>query len=399
MYDWSETSPHLRGTAFQPPLLQARLAVSVLGEPVGLEREATYRTRNQAAGEVRREVRVVPQVDVTLEPGTLVWPVDGVQERDFTVTLMYNGSRRYGGEVELLVDGWPTPPVQRFSFERVGQSQRFVFSLTRPPEVRSARVEIRATVTGDDRRTFERGVSVVDYPHIRPTSWVRPARSSVTIAPIALPPVSRVGYVRGAADRIPEALSQIGVPLEVLDGDDLASGDLSVYDVIVIGSRAYETDSALTTHNERLMQYTRDGGLLVVQYQQYQFMNGGYAPYPLEIGRPHDRVTDESAPVRILQPDHSAFVRPNRIVPGDWDGWPQERGLYFAHEWDEAYQPLLETHDAGRPPLQGGLLVARYGAGMYVYTGLSFLRALPAGNPGAFRLFLNILGLRPDQVP
>ena len=399
MYDWSDTSPHLRGTPFQPPLLQARLVVSVLGESVGIEREATYRTRNQAAGEVRREVRVVPQVDVTLEPGTLVWPVDGVQERGFTVTLTYNGSRRYGGEVGLLVDGWPTPPVQRFSFERVGQSQRFVFSLTRPSQVRSATVEIRASVTGDDRRTFERGVSMVDYPHIRRTAWVRPARSSVTIAPIALPPVSRVGYVRGAADRVPEALSQIGVPLEVLDGDDLASGDLSVYDVIVIGSRAYETDSALTTHNERLMQYTRDGGLLVVQYQQYQFVSGGYAPYPLEIGRPHDRVTDETAPVRILQPDNPAFARPNHIEPGDWDGWPQERGLYFAQTWDEAYQPLLETHDAGRPPLQGGLLVARNGAGIYVYTGLSFVRALPAGNPGAFRLFLNLLGLRPAQVP
>ncbi|MFB3111297.1 MAG: PIG-L family deacetylase, partial [Gemmatimonadales bacterium] len=161
----------------------------------------------------------------------------------------------------------------------------------------------------------------------------------------------------------------------------------------------YEKDSALTTHNDRLLQYTRDGGLLVVQYQQYQFVRGAYAPYPLDIGRPHDRVTDETAPVRILRPEAPVFNTPNRIGPADWEGWPQERGLYFAQTWDEAYQPLLETNDAGRPPLRGGLLVTRSGAGTYVYTGLSFFRALPAGNPGALRLFLNILGLRPAKVP
>lgn len=399
MYDWSATPPKLRGTPFQPPLLAGRMVVSVLGGQVVLSREATFRTRNQATGEVRREVRVVPRVDVALEPGALVWPVDGERERDFTVTLTYNGSEPYGGEIAIGVDGWPTPPAQRFAFERTGESGRFVFSLQRPVEVRDARVTIRAIATGDDRLTFDRGVSVVSYSHIRPTAWVRPARSDVRVATIGLPLVSRVGYVRGAADRVPEALMQVGVPVEVLDGEDLARGDLSVYDVIVVGSRAYEKDSALTTHNDRLLQYTRDGGLLVVQYQQYQFVRGGYAPYPLVIGRPHDRVTDETAPVTILRPEAPVFNTPNRIGPADWEGWPQERGLYFAQTWDEAYQPLLETHDAGRPPLRGGLLVARSGAGTYVYTGLSFFRALPAGNPGALRLFLNILGLRPAKVP
>ena len=399
MYDWSAAPPELRGTPFQPPLLEAQFAVSVLDHPIRLQREATFRTRNQAAGEVRREVRVVPRVDVALEPANVVWPVDGERERDFIVTLTYNGSERYGGEVGLRIAGWPVPPARRFSFERVGESRRFVFSVTRPPEVRDARVQIRATATGDDRLTFDRGISVMDYSHVRPTAWVREAHSDTRIAQIALPPVSRVGYVRGAADRVPEALSQIGVPIEVLDGDQLARGDLSVYDVIVVGGRAYETDSALTSHNERLLQFTRDGGLLVVQYQQYQFVRGEYAPYPLNIGRPHDRVTDETAPVRILRPDNPVFNSPNRIEPADWEGWPQERGLYFAQTWDEAYQPLLETNDVGRPPLQGGLLVARYGAGTYVYTGLSFFRGLPAGNLGEFRLFLNLLGLRPDHVP
>jgi hypothetical protein len=137
----------------------------------------------------------------------------------------------------------------------------------------------------------------------------------------------------------------------------------------------------------------RSGGLLLVQYQQYQFVRGDYAPYRLDIARPHDRVTDEDAPVTVLDPAHPAAVRPNPLDEADWLGWPQERGLYFAHEWDPAYTPLLEMADPGSPPLRGGLLVAPYGDGTYVYTGISFFRALPAGVPGAYRLFLNLLAL------
>ncbi|GIW53393.1 MAG: hypothetical protein KatS3mg081_2748 [Gemmatimonadales bacterium] len=222
---------------------------------------------------------------------------------------------------------------------------------------------------------------------------MRPARAEIRVAPITLPAVSRVGYVRGASDRVPEALLQLGLPLEILSAAQLARSDLSVYDAIIIGARAYETDSALVRHNRRLLDYVRDGGLLLVQYQQYAFVAGNYAPYPLTINRPHDRVTDETAPVTILEPEHPAFTRPNRIGPADWEGWPQERGLYFAGTWDSAYRPLIETADPGYPPLRGGLLVASYGRGTYVYTGLAFFRALPAGVPGAYRLFLNLLAL------
>jgi len=132
---------------------------------------------------------------------------------------------------------------------------------------------------------------------------------------------------------------------------------------------------------------------VIVQYQQYAFVTGGYAPHQLTIGRPHDRVTDETAPVTVLDPNHPVFARPNRLGSADWEGWPQERGLYFARTWDSAYVPLLEMNDPGMPLLRGGLLVTRVGAGTYVYTGLAFFRALPAGVPGAYRLFLNLLAL------
>jgi len=212
-------------------------------------------------------------------------------------------------------------------------------------------------------------------------------------ARLALPGLARVGYVRGASDRVPEALRAVGVPVELLAPDSLARGDLSRYDAIVIGSRAYETEPALVAANGRLLDYARAGGLVIVQYQQYPFVDGGFAPYRLSIARPHERVTDETAPVTPLDPKHPVFHVPNEIAAGDWNGWVQERGLYFAHDWDAAYAALLETHDPGEPPLQGGLLVARLGRGTYVYTGLSFFRQLPAGVPGAYRLFANLLTL------
>jgi hypothetical protein len=188
-------------------------------------------------------------------------------------------------------------------------------------------------------------------------------------------------------------LQRAGLALTTLDATALDAGAFDAYDVIVVGSRAYETDSALVRANGRLLDWVRAGGHLIVQYQQYPFITGGYAPLPLTIARPHDRVTDETSPVTVLDARHAAFRQPNRIGPADWDGWPQERGLYFAATWDTAYVPLLELRDPGREPVRGGLLVARVGRGSYVYTGLSFFRALPAGVPGAFRLFFNLLDL------
>jgi hypothetical protein len=298
----------------------------------------------------------------------------------------------------LEIDGWRTPPAEPFVLEQQGESQIFQFRLTRPDGIDNAQVQVRAVVRTDDGRQFERGVISIDYPHVRPASRVIFAVSEVRVAPIQLPAVRRVGYLRGAADRVPEALIQIGLPVELLGAHALESEDLARFDAIVVGSRAYETDPALVQHNHQLREYVRNGGCLIVQYQQYQFVRDQYAPYPLSISRPHDRITNETAPVTVLLPDHPALTVPNRIGSDDWRGWPQERGLYFAGTWDGAYTPLLEMSDPGEQPVRGGLLVARYGEGTYVYTGLSFFRALPAGVPGAYKLFLNLIGLNQRAV-
>ncbi len=393
LYDWRDAPIATLGEPFQPPLVSARVEAELLDSPFAITREVSHRFLDQAVGEVRRPVRVAPAIEVSVAPERLVWPSGDSRARTFTVTLSANGGDPIEGEVILQADGWGAPEAQPFRLERAGESASFAFRLARPSDAGMREVTVRAVARSRDGREFDRGVALVSYPHIRTTGWVKPAQSSVRVAPIALPDVERVGYVRGAADRVPEALTQVGIPVELLDAEALARADLTAFDVIVIGSRAYEIDRALVRHNGRLLQYVADGGLLLVQYQQYQFVRGEYAPHPLTIGFPHDRVTDETAQVRMLRPEHPVLTHPNRLDAADWDGWPQERGLYFAHTWSDAYTPLLIMADPGMPELRGGLLVARYGEGTYVYTGISFFRALPAGTTGAYRLFMNLLAL------
>ena len=175
----------------------------------------------------------------------------------------------------------------------------------------------------------------------------------------------------------------------------MRAGDFAEFDVVVLGVRAYETRADLVAANEALLDFARAGGTVVVQYNKYEFPAGGFAPYPVTIRRPHDRVTDETAAVTILAPDSPVFAEPNAIGPADFEGWVQERGLYFLGEWDQRYTPVVEMADPGEDPKRGALLVAPVGDGLYLYTGLAFFRQFPAGVPGAYRLFANLVSVRP----
>jgi LmbE family N-acetylglucosaminyl deacetylase len=402
LYDWTGVPPDVRGLPFDPPPMEARVRLTIAGEPVTLTREVVYRYRDQAIGEVRRPMFVTRAFDVAIAPDEVLWPVDGGKDpRRFTVTVTNRARGPGTARVTFTAPaGWPPVPAESLAFGREDETKSITVALS-PPLQRlvPGAYDLRAAVIGADGRRNEGALQVIDYPHIRPRAAVQGSVARLRAAPIALPALSHVGYVRGASDRVPEALQAVGVPIEMLGPDSLARGDLSRYDAIVIGSRAYETDPALVANNGRLLEYARAGGLLLVQYQQYPFVDGGYAPYRLSIGRPHDRVTDETAPVTPLDPAHPALHYPNEIGAGDWRGWVQERGLYFAHDWDTTYVPLLETHDVPGPELKGGVLVAPLGRGTYVYTGLSFFRQLPAGVPGAYRLFANLLGLKKTSVP
>ncbi len=384
------------GDPFGPPPLTARVTLTPEGgPPVVQEREVVHRYRDQAIGEVRHPILIVPRVDVKLDPTEKVWPTGVRAPQTYTVTLQHGVAEPTSGEVSLeLPAGWPAVPPQRFSLSHEEERESLVFQVRSPAGLTAGSYEVRAVARDSAGHRYSTGLRTVEYPHIRIRAWAREAASAVHAVPIALPAVARVGYIRGASDRVPEALLDIGLPVEMLDAAILERGDLSKYDVIVVGSRAYETDPALVENNTRLLEYARAGGRVMVQYQQQPFFNGHFAPAPLSVASPHDRVTDENAPVTSLVPESPAFTRPNRVTDFDWAGWVQERGLYFAHTWDLSYTPLLEMSDPGEPPLRGGLLVTALGKGTYIYTGLAFFRQLPAGVPGAYRLFINLLDLR-----
>jgi LmbE family N-acetylglucosaminyl deacetylase len=410
------------GEPFEPPTFLGSVEVNTgESDSLGATRlqEAAYRFNDQAHGEVRRPVTVVPRIDVKIDPATELWPLNSPAPHRFTVTLTHGAKDTTSGSVVLeLPRGWPEVAPQHFRLTREDERVTLVFPVRAPARLMPGTAELRAVARDSAGTRYDLGVYTVDYPHIRPRSYTRPAAAILRMAPLVLPRLVRVGYVRGAADRVPEALAGVGIPVTLLSAATLERGDLTRYDAIILGPRAYETDAALLAHNRRLLEYTRRGGLLIVQYQQHQFFAGRFAPYQLKVGgqplrlnelphtgaagnspgRPtppisHDRVADENAPVQIIAPNHPVARYPNRLIRTDWEGWVQERGLYFARSWDRRYRPILTTHDPGEPPLAGGLLIASVGKGTYVYTGLSFFRQLPAGVPGAFRLFANLLAL------
>jgi hypothetical protein len=210
-------------------------------------------------------------------------------------------------------------------------------------------------------------------------------------------PGLRVGYVAGTGDDVPETLDQLGVPYELLDTSALATGDLSKYSTILLGIRAYAARSDVKTYNQRLLDYVAQGGVLVVQYNTPEYDNN-YGPFPYTMGRNPEEVSEENAPVAILDPADPMFQSPNRITTADFDGWVEQRGSKFFTTWDPRWKPLIETHDTGQAPQKDAWLVARHGKGLYVYCGLAWYRQLPLAVPGAVRIFANLISQRTQKA-
>jgi hypothetical protein len=228
---------------------------------------------------------------------------------------------------------------------------------------------------------------VIDYAHIPYQLVLRPA--SVRLAPVELRvSAGRIGYVRGSGDTIASDLAHVGFKVEELDDETLRSGKLDGYTTIILGIRAHNTRQAVVRSHARLMDYVKRGGNLIVQYTTLGD-TGPLGPFPLEIGR--DRITDETATPTFIDSKHALLARPHAITTADFADWMQERGIYFGAKWDKRYKPLLKFSDPGETPLEGSLLVAEHGKGRYIYTGLAFFRQLPAGVPGAYRLFANLV--------
>lgn len=392
LYEWKGVEKADLGEPLGKAPVVAVFDLRIAEATLRIEREVVFRYRSQTEGEVRRPLRLVPLVEVSIEPGLLLWPHTSADKRVIEVVVRSHGSEPVRGRVELRSDAdWLAGRSQELVIKEPNGGQVLRFSVGAPEVTHQGRVDVTAVAVLPDGQEIAASYPVVSYPHIRRMTAPREAQLEIQTLDLELPPVTRIGYIRGASDRVPEILGEIGLPVEMLDAAALGSGDLGVFDAIVVGSRAYETDPVLAEVNSRLIDYVRRGGLLVVQYQQYQYVRGNFAPIKLQINRPHGRVTDETAPVTALEPEHPLFRYPNRIAEGDWQDWVQERGLYFAAEWDPSFTPLLSLQDEGREAERGALLVAEVGEGLYIYTGLSFFRQLPAGVPGAIRLFVNLL--------
>ena len=392
VYDWSAAEPWQRGlSGFEPPLV-ARLSMTIDDAPVVVEREVVFRAVDQALGEVRQPLRALPPAELSVEPGLILWPIG--ERRTATVRLHVRSHLATSLEGVVRCGRAGSWRVEPFPVTIAGSGERtYEAALVPPVRLRGGRFGLPCELELAAGGRVRQSVPLIDYDHIRPVPFPSPARLGISALDLELPTIERLAWVRGASDPLPELLAEIGLPVEVIDGREVGRTELGRYDAIVVGSRAFEVDPHLGPANERLLDYARGGGTVLVLYQQYDFVNGGYAPYPFEIARPHDRITDERSPVRLLAPEHPVFNSPNRLAESDWAGWVTERGLYLADSWDPAFTPLIALEDPGQPEQSGALLIADVGEGRWLYSGLSFFRQLPAGVPGAYRLLVNLLAL------
>ena len=370
-------------------------------KPPALEVEAQYFAFDTASA-IRVEpeacVAVLPPYSLTLTPDNVVLNTLHTNETiPVKVTLKQYRTGTTTAKVSLqLPDGWMAEPSSvdvPFAFR--GETKTISFTVKTTPKVKNGKYEILAQVTGTDGVTENgRNVQVIEYPHVGRSYLILPTELIVQAFDLVIPENQRIGYVSSGFDRIDKYLRQVGVNCINLDANEIQSGDLSRYDTIILGIRAYGFRRELIDSNQRLLQYVENGGNLVVQYHKPEDKwKPQLAPYPIFIGESliDWRVTNEQSDVRMLAPEHPMFHKPNLITSADWDGWVQERSIYNPSRWGSEYTELIATSDPGEPEFRGIFLSAHYGKGTYTYSSLAWFREIPQLVPGAFRLFVNMI--------
>ena len=334
---------------------------------------------------------VVPPFSIHTVPSTQIIAAKPDPVADLNAQVRSTADH-VSGEVRADVpSGWKVQPsAEPVDFSKQGEHNTDFKIL--PDGAKEGRYRVSAAVQANGR-DFKQGYSLVSRPDIGGFFYYQPAVQRASVVDVKIPPGLKVGYIMGAGDDIPTVLEQIGLDVTLLNAQDVASGDLQRFGTIVLGIRAYDTREDVRKNNQRLLDYVKNGGTLVVQYNTgpTEFNAGNYTPYPATLSR--NRVTVEDAPVTLLQPENEVFHYPNQITQSDFAGWVQERGLYFMEPFDAKYTPLLASNDPGEQPQKGGLLLAQDGKGYYIYTGYAFFRQLPFGVPGAIRLYVNLLSV------
>ncbi len=382
-----------------PPRLEAEAVVTLMGESVTIRRSVQTMESDLPYGYVLRDLKVAPALAVNVDPARRVIPSE--QEGgtfSVSVELLNNNPGNINGELALdAPEGWiAEPPGHEFSFRQAGQRAEYEFEVTFPrldgPEYMVEAVAIA------DGRSYREGYDIIRHRDLEVRYLYEPAQISVHGLDVRIAPGLSVGYVMGVGDEVPDGIKQLGADVQLLTSENLATGDLAAYDAIVIGTRAYAVRQDLLTYNMRLLDYAEAGGNLIVLYQTQEFVPDLMAPFPAQLPRSAEEVSEEDAPVSVLAPDHAVFHWPNSISPDDFDGWVEQRGSKFFTEWDAAYTPLIETNDTGQEPQRGAWLIARHGAGHYTYFALAIHRQTPYAVPGPYRIFANLLSMGQSEA-
>ena len=406
---------------WRQPALAAGVELAIGGQTIAHTVPVTAPVSRLPYGSVTRRVETLPALSVSLAPGVGIVPVDGAggdigspgepaaASMEVRARVVANAAPLSATVRLELPAGWTTVPgapgVVEHDFVSPGEILDAAFLIAPPAGWRGeAEIAAVARARGTDHR---RGYATIEHRDLPLARLWRPARTTVRSVGVARLDGVRIGYVMGVGDEVPAGIEALGATVELLDEAALAEldpaadtgSDEAGFHAIVVGTRAYAVREDLVEYNPRLLEYARGGGHLIVLYQTQEYVPSAMAPYPASLPRGAEEVSEEDAPVRLLRPDHPYMAAPNRIAEADFDGWIEQRGSKFFSDWDPAYTPLVETHDAGQAPQEGVWLTAPVGEGRYTYLALALHRQLPYGVPGAYRILSNVLTPRGASAP
>jgi LmbE family N-acetylglucosaminyl deacetylase len=372
-----------------PYPLSAKVRFVFDGVPFDQEQVVQSVQRVVGPGTVLEPLIVAPAISISITPQAGIVPL-GTKSFEVTVKLHSNVKGPAKGTVQLdLPEGWAAPR-EEFSTSKDGDDQSLDFHVT-PASLKEKAYDITA-VARYDGHDYKEGYHTIGYSGLRPYNLYRPSTYHTAGVDVKVAPRLEIGYIVGAGDDVPQSLENLGVKVHFLTSEDLASANLSKFDAIIMGVRAYAVREDLIIHNDRILDYVKNGGVVIVQYNTPEY-DHNYGPYPYKMGSNPEEVTDENSQVEILAPSNPVFTWPNKITSKDFDSWVEERGSKFLVSWDSQYLPMLETHDPGQAPQKGGLVYAQYGKGIYIYNAYAFYRQMPDGVPGAYRIFANMVSL------